>query len=61
MAYWMVMGRRLEERITILFKEARLRGHHHPGIGQEAAASASVMVWRKKIMYRYPIAARTRN
>ncbi len=37
MAYWMVMGRRLEERITTLFKEARLRGHHHPGIGQEAA------------------------
>ncbi len=36
MAYWMVMGRRLEERITTLFKEARLRGHHHPGIGQEA-------------------------
>ncbi|MCP4623220.1 MAG: hypothetical protein GY850_06775, partial [bacterium] len=38
MAYWMVMGRRLEERITTLFKEARLRGHHHPGIGQEATA-----------------------
>lgn len=38
MAYWMVMGRRLEERITTLFKEARLRGHHHPGIGQEATS-----------------------
>jgi len=37
MLYWMVLGRRLEERITVLFKEARLRGHHHPGIGQEAA------------------------
>jgi len=38
MAYWMLMGRRLEERITTLFKEARLRGHHHPGIGQEATS-----------------------
>lgn len=37
MAYWMVMGRRLEDRITTLFKESRLRGHHHPGQGQEAA------------------------
>lgn len=35
--YWMVLGRRLEERITVLIKEGRLRGHHHPGIGQEAA------------------------
>jgi TPP-dependent pyruvate/acetoin dehydrogenase alpha subunit len=37
MLYWIVMGRRLEERITTLFKEGRMRGHHHPGIGQEAA------------------------
>ena len=37
MLYWVVMGRRLEERITVLFKEGRIRGHHHPGIGQEAA------------------------
>jgi TPP-dependent pyruvate/acetoin dehydrogenase alpha subunit len=37
MAYWMVMGRQLENRITMLFKESRLRGHHHPGQGQEAA------------------------
>jgi acetoin:2,6-dichlorophenolindophenol oxidoreductase subunit alpha len=36
MLYWIMMGRRLEERITTLFKEGRLRGHHHPGIGQEA-------------------------
>lgn len=36
MLYWMVMGRRLEERITSLFREGRLKGHHHPGIGQEA-------------------------
>jgi len=37
MLYWMILGRRLEERITTLFRESRLRGHHHPGIGQEAA------------------------
>jgi TPP-dependent pyruvate/acetoin dehydrogenase alpha subunit len=36
MLYWLVIGRRLEERITVLFKEGRMRGHHHPGIGQEA-------------------------
>jgi TPP-dependent pyruvate/acetoin dehydrogenase alpha subunit len=35
MLYWLVMGRRLEERITVLFKEGRIRGHHHPGIGIE--------------------------
>ena len=35
--YWMVMGRRIEERVTVLIKEGRLRGHHHPGMGQEAA------------------------
>jgi TPP-dependent pyruvate/acetoin dehydrogenase alpha subunit len=35
--YWMVLGRRIEERVTVLIKEGRLRGHHHPGIGQEAA------------------------
>lgn len=36
MLYWMVLSRRLEERITILFREGRLSGHHHPGLGQEA-------------------------
>lgn len=33
--YWLVLGRRVEEKITVLFKEGRLRGHHHPGIGVE--------------------------
>jgi TPP-dependent pyruvate/acetoin dehydrogenase alpha subunit len=36
MLYWVILGRRLEERITVLFKEGRIRGHHHPGVGQEA-------------------------
>lgn len=36
MLYWMLLGRRLEERITVLFREGKIRGHHHPGIGQEA-------------------------
>ena len=31
----MVLGRRIEETITMLFKEGRMRGHHHPGIGVE--------------------------
>ena len=35
MLYWLVLGRRIEEKITILFKEGRLRGHHHPGVGIE--------------------------
>jgi len=35
MMYWVVLGRRIEEKITLLFKEGRLRGHHHPGIGVE--------------------------
>jgi TPP-dependent pyruvate/acetoin dehydrogenase alpha subunit len=35
MMYWMVLGRRIEETITLLFKEGRVRGHHHPGIGVE--------------------------
>jgi TPP-dependent pyruvate/acetoin dehydrogenase alpha subunit len=35
MMYWMVLGRRIEQKITLLFKEGRLRGHHHPGIGIE--------------------------
>jgi TPP-dependent pyruvate/acetoin dehydrogenase alpha subunit len=35
MLYWMVLGRRIEETITLLFKEGRVRGHHHPGIGVE--------------------------
>ena len=35
MLYWMILGRRIEENITLLFKEGRMRGHHHPGIGIE--------------------------
>lgn len=35
MMYWMVLGRKIEETITLLFKEGRVRGHHHPGIGVE--------------------------
>ncbi len=35
MMYWIVLGRKIEEKITLLFKEGRLRGHHHPGIGVE--------------------------
>jgi TPP-dependent pyruvate/acetoin dehydrogenase alpha subunit len=35
MLYWMILGRRIEEKITLLFKEGRMRGHHHPGIGIE--------------------------
>lgn len=35
MMYWMVLGRRIEQKITLLFKEGRMRGHHHPGIGVE--------------------------
>ncbi len=31
----MVLGRKIEEKITVLFKEGRMRGHHHPGIGIE--------------------------
>ncbi|MBN2323106.1 MAG: thiamine pyrophosphate-dependent dehydrogenase E1 component subunit alpha [Spirochaetes bacterium] len=36
MLYWMILGRRIEEKITLLFKEGRMRGHHHPGVGIEA-------------------------
>ena len=35
MLHLMVLGRRIEETITMLFKEGRMRGHHHPGIGVE--------------------------
>lgn len=35
MLNWLVLGRRIEEKITLLFNEGRLRGHHHPGIGIE--------------------------
>lgn len=35
MMYWMLLGRKIEETITMLFKEGRMRGHHHPGIGVE--------------------------
>jgi TPP-dependent pyruvate/acetoin dehydrogenase alpha subunit len=36
MLYWMVLGRRFEERKMVLYRQGRLRGHLHPGIGQEA-------------------------
>ena len=36
MLYWMVLGRRFEERKMALFRQGRLRGHLHPGLGQEA-------------------------
>jgi TPP-dependent pyruvate/acetoin dehydrogenase alpha subunit len=35
--YSMVKGRRVEEKITLLFREGKLRGYHHPAMGQEAA------------------------
>lgn len=35
MLNWLVLGRRIEEKISLLFNEGRLRGHHHPGIGIE--------------------------
>ncbi len=38
--YWVAMGRRLEERVSVLIKEGRLRGHHHPAVGQEATNAA---------------------
>jgi TPP-dependent pyruvate/acetoin dehydrogenase alpha subunit len=36
MLYWMVLGRRFEERKMVLYRQGRLRGHLHPGLGQEA-------------------------
>lgn len=48
MLYWMVLGRRLEEKITVLFRESRLRGHHHPGIGQEAASVGAAYGLKEK-------------
>ena len=36
MLYWMVLGRRFEERKMVLFRQGRLRGFLHPGVGQEA-------------------------
>jgi acetoin:2,6-dichlorophenolindophenol oxidoreductase subunit alpha len=36
MLYWMVLGRRFEERKMVLFRQGRLRGFLHPGLGQEA-------------------------
>jgi acetoin:2,6-dichlorophenolindophenol oxidoreductase subunit alpha len=36
MLYWMVLGRRFEERKMVLYRQGRLRGHLHPGMGQEA-------------------------
>jgi len=35
MLYWMVLGRRFEERKVVLFRQGRLRGFLHPGLGQE--------------------------
>jgi len=36
MLYWMILDRRFEERIMMLHKAGRIRGHVHPGLGQEA-------------------------
>ena len=36
MLYWMVLGRRFEERKMVLHRQGRIRGHLHPGLGQEA-------------------------
>jgi acetoin:2,6-dichlorophenolindophenol oxidoreductase subunit alpha len=36
MLYWMVLGRRFEERKLVLHRQGRLRGFLHPGQGQEA-------------------------
>lgn len=36
MLYWMVVGRKFEERKMILHRQGRIRGHLHPGLGQEA-------------------------
>ena len=36
MLYWMVLGRRFEEQKMMLFRQGRLRGFLHPGLGQEA-------------------------
>lgn len=37
MLYWMVLDRRFEERMVVLHRAAKIRGHLHPGLGQEAA------------------------
>lgn len=36
MLYWMVLDRRFEERMMKLHRAGRIRGHLHPGLGQEA-------------------------
>jgi TPP-dependent pyruvate/acetoin dehydrogenase alpha subunit len=36
MLYWMILDRRFEERMMELFRAGRVRGHVHPGLGQEA-------------------------
>jgi acetoin:2,6-dichlorophenolindophenol oxidoreductase subunit alpha len=36
MLYWMVLDRRFEERMMVLHRAGRIRGHLHPGLGQEA-------------------------
>ena len=36
MLYWMVLDRRFEERMMLLHRAGRIRGHLHPGLGQEA-------------------------
>jgi TPP-dependent pyruvate/acetoin dehydrogenase alpha subunit len=48
MLYWMILGRKIEEKVTVLFRESRLRGHHHPGIGQEAANVGTTYGLKKK-------------
>lgn len=37
MLYWMLLCRRFEEQKMVLFRQGRLRGWLHPGLGQEAA------------------------
>ncbi len=36
MFYWMILDRRFEERVMMLYRAGRIRGHVHPGLGQEA-------------------------
>lgn len=36
MLYWMILDRRFEERVMMLYRAGRIRGHVHPGLGQEA-------------------------
>ena len=36
MLYWMILERRFEEKVAELYRAGRIRGHVHPGLGQEA-------------------------